>query len=34
MPMFAENLHEFDDSKEVVCNLIAEYRAAESKDYG
>ncbi len=34
MPMFKDNLHEFEDSREVVCNLINEYREAEHKDYG
>jgi tubulin gamma len=33
-PMFADSLDEFDDAREVVCNLIDEYRAAEADDYG
>jgi tubulin gamma len=32
-PIFKENLDEFDDSKEAVESLIAEYKAAESKNY-
>ena len=32
-PMFKENLDEFDDSKDAVESLIAEYKAAESKNY-
>mmetsp|Transcript_60472 Transcript_60472/g.153672 ORF Transcript_60472/g.153672 Transcript_60472/m.153672 type:complete len:468 (+) Transcript_60472:77-1480(+) len=32
-PMFAENLDEFDDAKEVVMSLSDEYKAAESEDY-
>lgn len=31
--MFKENLDDFDDSKEAVEQLIAEYKAAESKNY-
>ncbi|KFY64419.1 hypothetical protein V497_01705 [Pseudogymnoascus sp. VKM F-4516 (FW-969)] len=30
---FAENLDEFDESREVVTDLIAEYEAAEDADY-
>jgi len=30
---FADNLNEFDESKEVVADLIAEYEAAENADY-
>ena len=30
---FAENLDEFDDSREVVADLIAEYEAAEDANY-
>merc|ERR1712216_773590 len=32
-PMFAEDLSEFDDSAEVVQQLIDEYKACESPDY-
>ena len=32
-PMFADGLEEFDDSREVVTNLIEEYKAAEKPDY-
>lgn len=32
-PMFQDNLDDFDDSKEAVESLIAEYKAAESKNY-
>ena len=32
-PMFAENLDEFDSSREVVVNLRDEYKAAEGADY-
>lgn len=28
-----ENLEEFDDAREVVSNLAAEYEACESPDY-
>ncbi len=31
--MFRDNLEEFDDSKEVVEQLIHEYMAAEQKNY-
>jgi hypothetical protein len=31
--MFANNWDEFDESREVLVDLIDEYRAAESKDY-
>lgn len=30
---FSENLLEFDESREVVADLIAEYEAAEDEDY-
>lgn len=30
---FAENLNEFDEAREVVADLIAEYEAAEDADY-
>ena len=30
---FAENLDEFDESREVVADLIREYEAAEDADY-
>lgn len=30
---FAENLDEFDESREVVTDLISEYEAAEDADY-
>jgi tubulin gamma len=30
---FADNLSEFDEAKEVVLDLIAEYEAAEGADY-
>lgn len=30
---FAEDLSEFDESREVVTDLIAEYEAAEDADY-
>ena len=30
---FAENLDEFDESRQVVADLIAEYEAAEDADY-
>ncbi|GAO14675.1 hypothetical protein UVI_02029100 [Ustilaginoidea virens] len=30
---FSENLHEFDEAREVVADLIAEYEAAEDADY-
>ena len=30
---FADNLDEFDEAKEVVTDLIAEYEAAENPDY-
>eukprot|EP00518_Triparma_eleuthera_P006071 CAMPEP_0182485706 /NCGR_PEP_ID=MMETSP1319-20130603/45730_1 /TAXON_ID=172717 /ORGANISM="Bolidomonas pacifica, Strain RCC208" /LENGTH=447 /DNA_ID=CAMNT_0024687725 /DNA_START=89 /DNA_END=1428 /DNA_ORIENTATION=+ len=32
-PMFAENLDEFDDSREVVQSLVEEYKACERPDY-
>jgi len=32
-PMFSEGLEEFDSAKEVVTDLIDEYRAAEKPDY-
>ena len=31
--MFADSLDEFDNSREVVQNLISEYEASESADY-
>lgn len=30
---FADNLNEFDEAREVVSDLIAEYEAAEDIDY-
>lgn len=30
---FSENLNEFDESREVVMDLIAEYEAAEDANY-
>ncbi|UNI15811.1 gamma-tubulin [Purpureocillium takamizusanense] len=30
---FAENLHEFDEARQVVADLIGEYEAAENADY-
>jgi tubulin gamma len=30
---FADNLNEFDEAREVVTDLIAEYEAAEDEDY-
>lgn len=30
---FSDNLDEFDESREVVTDLIAEYEAAEDADY-
>jgi tubulin gamma len=30
---FADNLSEFDESREVVTDLIAEYESAENSDY-
>lgn len=30
---FSENLNEFDEAREVVADLIAEYEAAEDADY-
>ncbi|KAL7672703.1 hypothetical protein ACOME3_007584 [Neoechinorhynchus agilis] len=32
-PMFADNLSEFDDAKEVVATLAEEYRACAKSDY-
>lgn len=32
-PMFAESLDEFDSAREVVQNLVDEYRACERPDY-
>lgn len=32
-PMFAQNLDEFDDAREVVVALSDEYKAAETEDY-
>ena len=31
--MFSDSLQEFDDSEEIVRNLIDEYEAAESQEY-
>ena len=31
--MFADDLSEFDDSREIVQDLIEEYKASESADY-
>lgn len=31
--IFSDGLEEFDDSREVVAQLISEYQAAESPDY-
>lgn len=30
---FSENLDEFDESRQVVADLISEYEAAENADY-
>lgn len=30
---FSENLHEFDEARQVVADLIGEYEAAENADY-
>lgn len=30
---FSEGLNEFDEAREVVTDLIAEYEAAEDADY-
>jgi tubulin gamma len=30
---FADNFNEFDEAREVVADLIAEYEAAENPDY-
>lgn len=30
---FSENFHEFDEAREVVTDLIAEYEAAEDANY-
>lgn len=30
---FSENLNEFDESREVVADLIADYEAAEDANY-
>lgn len=30
---FADNMNEFDEAREVVTDLIAEYEAAENADY-
>ena len=32
-PMFADGLEEFDSAREVVTDLIEEYKAAERPDY-
>lgn len=32
-PMFAENLDEFDNAREVVQSLVDEYKASEQADY-
>jgi tubulin gamma len=34
MDMFKDNLDEFDDSRQVVQDLIEEYQACEKEDYG
>jgi len=31
--MFSESLEEFDNAREIVASLIAEYKAAERPDY-
>ena len=31
--MFADDLSEFDESRQVLQSLIEEYRASESPDY-
>ena len=31
--MFKDNLDEFNDAREVVVDLMNEYRAAEAEDY-
>lgn len=31
--LFSETLDEFDDAREIVSQLINEYKAAESPDY-
>ncbi len=31
--LFKEDLNEFDEAREVVTDLIAEYEAAEDADY-
>lgn len=31
--MFADDLSEFDESREIVQSLIEEYKASESSDY-
>lgn len=31
--MFADGLEEFDDAREVVTNMIDEYKASERPDY-
>ena len=31
--IFSDNLQEFDDSKEVITDIIEEYKAAEREDY-
>ena len=33
MPMFKENLDEFDSAREVVQQLIDEYNSATKQDY-
>ena len=30
---FSDSLHEFDEAREVVTDLIGEYEAAEDADY-
>lgn len=32
-PMFADGLHEFDDSLDVVTDMIEEYKNAEQPNY-
>ena len=33
LPIFADDLSEFDESRDVLHELIEEYRASESPDY-
>lgn len=32
-PMFADSLEEFDSAREVVQNMVDEYKASERADY-